>query len=100
MAAAGHSEDTPDRAAAVLTDAEFVRLVATANGDSLAAAGLLARGLDAVGVPHQASLAAVPEPPATVAACRSDADAATGRLLIAGPADVRRLLAGVGSLAR
>lgn len=69
MAAAGHSEDTPDRAAAALTDAEFVRLVATADGDSLAAAGLLARGLAAVGVPYQASLAAVPEPPATDADC-------------------------------
>lgn len=69
MAAAGHSEDTPDRAAAALADAEFVRLVATADGDSLAAAGLLARGLDAVGVPYQASLAAVPEPSATDADC-------------------------------
>jgi hypothetical protein len=69
MAAAGHSEDTPDRAAAALTDAEFVRLVATADGDSLAAAGLLARGLDAIGTPYQASLAAVPEPPATDADC-------------------------------
>jgi len=78
MAAAGHSEDTPDRAAAVLTDAEFVRLVATANGDSLAAAGLLARGLDAVGVPYQASLAAVPEPPATDADCTVAVGGPTG----------------------
>jgi hypothetical protein len=69
MAAAGHSEESPDRAAAALTDAEFVRLVATADGDGLAAAGLLARGLDAIGIPYQASLAAVPEPPATDADC-------------------------------
>jgi hypothetical protein len=69
MAAAGHSEDAPDRAATALANAEFVRLVATADGDSLAAAGLLARGLDAVEIPYQASLAAVPEPPATDADC-------------------------------
>ena len=69
MAAAGHPEDAPDRAAATLADAEFVRLVATADGDGLAAAGLLARGLDAIGVPYQASLAAVPELPATDADC-------------------------------
>jgi hypothetical protein len=69
MAAAGHSEDAPDRAAAALADAEFVRLVATADGDALAAVGLLARGFDAVEIPYQASLDAVPEPPATDADC-------------------------------
>ncbi len=69
MAAADHSEDAPDRVAATLADAEFVRLVATADGDGLAAAGSIARGLDAVGVPYQASLAAVPEPPATDGGC-------------------------------
>ncbi len=69
MAAAGHSEDGPDRAAARLADADFVRLVATADGDGLTAAGLLARGLDAIEIPYQASLAAVPEPPATDADC-------------------------------
>lgn len=65
MAAAGHSEDTPDRAAEALGSAEFVRLVASADGDALAAVGLLARGLDRAGTPYHASLSAVPEPVAT-----------------------------------
>lgn len=69
MAAAGHSGDARTRAVAALADAEFVRLVGTADGDALAAAGLLARGLDATGTPYQASLAAVPDPPATDADC-------------------------------
>ncbi len=69
MATAGHSGDTRDRTAAAIADAEFVRLVATADGDSLVAAGLLARGLDTIETPYQASLAAVPEPPATDADC-------------------------------
>jgi hypothetical protein len=69
MSAAGRSEDTPDHVAARLRTAEFVRLVATADGDALAATGLLARALEECGVPYQASLAAVPEPPATDADC-------------------------------
>ena len=74
MSAAGHPEDAHARAAAALSDAEFVRLVGTADGDAVAAAGLLARGLDAVETPYQVSLAAVPEPPAT----RSDCTVAVG----------------------
>ena len=69
MSAAGHPEDAHARAAAALSDAEFVRLVGTADGDAVAAAGLLARGFDAVGTPYQISLAAVPEPPATGSDC-------------------------------
>lgn len=69
MSAAETPEDAHDRAAAALRDAEFVRLVATADGDALAATGLLARALDAVETPYQASLAAVPEAPATDADC-------------------------------
>ncbi len=69
MAAAGHPEDAPENAATRLADADFVRLVATADGDALTATGLLARGLDSVGIPYQASLSAVPEPPATDADC-------------------------------
>lgn len=69
MSAAGTPEDAPDRAAAALRDAEFVRLVATADGDALAATGLLARALNAVETPYQASLAAVPRVPATDADC-------------------------------
>ncbi|WP_299232675.1 hypothetical protein [Natronomonas sp.] len=69
MAAAGHPEDTPDRAASAIERADFVRLVSASDGDSLAAAGLLARGLEAAAIPYQASSAAVPEPPATDADC-------------------------------
>lgn len=69
MSTAGRSEDAPDRAAAVLGDADFVRLVATADGDALAATGLLARALETREVPYQTSLAAVPDPPATGADC-------------------------------
>ena len=36
---------------------------------------------------------------ATVTACKADAEAATGHILVSEPADVRRLLADVGSLA-
>lgn len=69
MSTAGHSENEPQRVAATLSDADFVRLVGTADGDALAAAGLFAHGLDAIGTPYQISLAAVPEPPATDADC-------------------------------
>jgi hypothetical protein len=69
MSAAGRPEDNRTRVASTLADAEFVRLVGTADGDAVAAAGLIARGLDAVGTPYQVSLAAVPEPPATEADC-------------------------------
>ena len=43
--------------AASVREAGFVRLVAAADGDALAATGLLARALSAVGVPFQASVA-------------------------------------------
>jgi hypothetical protein len=69
MSAADAPEDAPDRAAAALREAGFVRLVATADGDALAATGLLARALDALGTPYQASHAAVPRAPATDADC-------------------------------
>ena len=69
MSATGHQGTDRPRVATALSNAEFVRLVGTADGDALAAAGLLARGLDAIGVPYQISLAAVPEPSATEADC-------------------------------
>jgi hypothetical protein len=63
-------------------DAGFVRLVATADGDALAATGVLARALDSLGVPFQASVAEPPASPAsgteadvTVALGRADATA-------------------------
>ena len=84
MSAAGRpSEDAPGHAATALRDAGFVRLVGTADGDALAATGLVARALAAVDTPYQASVADVPEPPATDADCvlavgheRAGADAA------------------------
>ena len=69
MSTVGRPEDAPDRVAAALGDAGFVRLIATADGDALAATGLLARALGAVEVPYQASLAAVPEISSTDADC-------------------------------
>lgn len=69
MSTVDSPETTPDRVAATLRDADFVRLVATADGDALAASGLLARALEAAAVPFQVSLAAVPEPPSTDADC-------------------------------
>ncbi|WP_136715719.1 hypothetical protein [Halorientalis salina] len=44
--------------AAACRDADFVRLVATADGDALAATGVLARALDATDRPFQASVVA------------------------------------------
>jgi hypothetical protein len=69
MSAAGHEEPAADRVASRLRDADFVRLVATADGDALAATGLLARALRELDVPYQASLAAVPRTPSTDADC-------------------------------
>lgn len=45
---------------AACRDADLVRLVGAADGDALAALGTLARGLRAVGVPFQASVARFP----------------------------------------
>lgn len=44
-------------AASALSDASFVRVVARATGDAVAAAGLLGRALDARGTPFQVSVA-------------------------------------------
>ncbi|MGM0449070.1 MAG: exonuclease RecJ [Methanobacteriota archaeon] len=52
----------PDALAGVLADAPFVRLVATDDGDALAAAGLLARALRATGTPFQARVDPDPVP--------------------------------------
>lgn len=60
MSTAGRSpEDAPavSDVAGTLSTAEFVRLVAGADADSLAAAGLLARALDGLATPFQVSVA-------------------------------------------
>ncbi|AQL41678.1 hypothetical protein BV210_02645 [Halorientalis sp. IM1011] len=63
--------------AAVCRDAEFVRLVASADGDALAATGVLARALAATDRPFQASVVA---PTATAErATEADATVTLGR---------------------
>jgi hypothetical protein len=47
--------------AARVREAAFVRLVAAADGDAVAALGLLTGALDVAGTPYQATVAAVPE---------------------------------------
>ncbi|MBX0324535.1 hypothetical protein EGH21_16010 [Halomicroarcula sp. F13] len=76
-------EQTPAPAAsdvaASLDDADFVRLVSDATGASLAAAGVVARALDAAGTPFQASVvASFADPDRTTEA---DATVALGRSL-------------------
>ncbi|WP_066414592.1 exonuclease RecJ [Halorubrum aethiopicum] len=58
------SAHAPDALASVLADAPFVRLVATDDGDALAAAGTLARALRERGVPFQVRVARDPVPDA------------------------------------
>jgi hypothetical protein len=99
MSAAGHEEPAADRVASRLRDADFVRLVATADGDALAATGLLARALRECGVPYQASLAAVPRTPSTDADCTVAIGHATGDVTLSSTplsvraVDVARVLA-------
>jgi len=53
----GSGTDAAGDLAGAVRGAEFVALVAAADGDALAAAGLLARGCRAAGVPFRASVA-------------------------------------------
>jgi hypothetical protein len=62
MTEATSATSAPDALAGVLADAPFVRLVATDDGDALAAAGLLARALRAAGTPFQARVDRDPVP--------------------------------------
>jgi hypothetical protein len=55
----------PDALARVLAEAPFVRLVATDDGDALAAAGVLARALRTCSVPFHLRIAADPRPEPT-----------------------------------
>lgn len=52
----------PDALANVITDAPFIRFVATDDGDALAAVGLLARASRAVGTPFQVRVSRDPVP--------------------------------------
>jgi hypothetical protein len=64
MSAADRPASTPAASdvAAACREADFVRLVGTADGDALAAVGVLARALRAIDVPFHASVAPVPAP--------------------------------------
>jgi hypothetical protein len=71
------TEDDADApaVAAVLRDAPFVRLVTRADGDAVAAAGLLARALRSAGVPFQ--IRTSPDPTAAATGTAPADDAAT-----------------------
>jgi hypothetical protein len=64
MTEATSATPTPDALADALADAPFARLVATDDGDAVAAAGLLARALRAVGTPFQVRVSRDPVPDA------------------------------------
>jgi len=64
MTEAASATPAPDALAGVLADAPFARLVATDDGDALAAAALLARALRAVGTPFQVRVSCDPVPDA------------------------------------
>lgn len=64
MSTAGRPESsTPDASdvATRLREAEFVRLVGAADGDALAALGLVAGALDEISTPYQATVSALPD---------------------------------------
>lgn len=68
MATTGRSAETtpaPERAATLCRESEFVHLVGSPDGDSLAAIGVLGRALDTLSVPYQASIARTPADAAT-----------------------------------
>lgn len=68
------ADAAPDALASVLADAPFVRLVATEDGDALAAAGLIATALRGVGTPFQVRVARDPASEAGESDDASDGD--------------------------
>ncbi|WP_418280388.1 exonuclease RecJ [Halorubrum sp. DTA98] len=74
----------PDALASVVADASFVRLVATDDGDALAAAGLLARALRTVGTPFQVRVARDPVPDDEADAVTVTLGASTGEHAVPG----------------
>ena len=82
MSTADRQDGSPSEVAARMREAGFVRLVAAANGDSVAAAALLATALEERGVPYQTSVTPLPDSATrgtdadlTVAVGRETADA-------------------------
>ncbi|MFC6825985.1 hypothetical protein [Halopelagius fulvigenes] len=86
MSAQPNPADAPDApvesVAAALRDAPFVRVVCRADGDALAAGGLVARTLRRVGVPFHVRAVAFPEE-----AVASSADDSEGEPTVGGSAD-------------
>ena len=75
MSTAGHpTEPTPSDLQAAVREATFVRLVAAADADSVAAAALLADGLGQQEIPYQTSVTPLAQP----AERSTDADLAIG----------------------
>ncbi|WP_071391228.1 hypothetical protein [Haloprofundus marisrubri] len=70
------SETAPAAVAAALADAPFVRVVARADGDSLAASGILARALRSADIPFHVQLR--PNPTTAVAADTDDTVVSVG----------------------
>ncbi|RBI64324.1 exonuclease RecJ [halophilic archaeon] len=83
MSTAGRTtpEDDPaaSEVAAALREADFVRLLARADGEALAATGLLARACSDAGIPFQASASQFPE---ARSATSDDDDGSTDELVV------------------
>jgi hypothetical protein len=71
MSTAPATSEDADAVAAALRDAPFVRIVAAADGDALAASGVLARALEERSTPFQIRIDAIPDP-ATAARTADD----------------------------
>ena len=96
MSAAGRpNEDAPGRTAAAIREAGFVRLVATADGDALAATGLLARALEASASPSAVATRRTNLASRMAAAVRPGASSSSGRPA----ADIRQFLDSSSSFA-
>jgi hypothetical protein len=92
MSTSRAADPSADEVAAVLRDAPFVRVLARADGDALAASGVLARALRSAGVPFQVRTAASPSPPAggdTTVTVGADGGDVTSVTITARPASAR-----------
>ncbi|MFC6988262.1 hypothetical protein ACFQJD_05175 [Haloplanus sp. GCM10025708] len=69
MSSARSASETPAADAAALREAAFVTVAASADGDSLAASGLLARALRDCDVPFQVRVRELPDPRARTTTC-------------------------------
>ncbi|WP_423751296.1 exonuclease RecJ [Salinirarus marinus] len=86
MSSARSASETPAADAAALREAAFVTVAASADGDSLAASGLLARALRDCDVPFQVRVRELPDPPRTDDDLLVSVGAAGGDVAIPGDA--------------